>query len=235
MNDAAHSFHEFQGHTVKAINTESISYSLSDKLVLLSDSGSIGAESISTLTAQILSQHVQDFRRAIAFCTPSSKTGCTFLAANVAVGMARAGVSTLLIDGNLRTPAVQDYFTPSVETQGLLQALHNEDEDISPYVHHDVIPNLSVLYTGGTSNESGLVASSRCKALITNCMRDYDLTIVDTPPANQSSDALRLANYLRYALVVVRKDHSYLNDVRRLVADLKANRSLVVGTYLNDI
>lgn len=216
-------------------NGNAIQYELSDKLILLSQSGTIGAESISTLTSQILSQHVQDFRRAIAFCTAASGTGCTFLAANVAVGMARAGVRTLLIDGNLRKPAIQDYITPSVETAGLAQCLKDDSLDVSSVIHNDVIPNLSVLYSGGVTQETGMVASAQCKSLITSCMRDYDLTIVDTPPTNQSSDALRLANYLRYALVVVRKNHSFLNDVRKLVSDLQANRALVVGTYLNEI
>lgn len=209
-------------------------YRLSDKLVLLSDSGSIAAESISTLLSQLLSQHVQDYRRAIAFCSATANTGCTFMAANVAVGMARAGVKTLLVDGNLRAPAIHDYIEPTVDRGGLLQCLENDAVDIADVVHDEVMPNLSVLYSGGATTASGLLASSRFKALIATCMRDYDLTIVDAPPANRSSDAQRLGNILRYTLIIVRKDKSYLSDVRKLVSDLQANRSQVVGTYLND-
>lgn len=208
-------------------------YRLSDKLVMLFDNGSIAAESISTLVSQLLSQHVQDYRRAITFCSPTAGTGCSFLAANVAVGMSRAGVKTLLMDCNLRDPAIQDYIDPSIDRGGLLQCLEQRDLDIADVVHHDILPNLSVLYAGGTTAATGLLASSRFKSLAASCMRDYDLVIVDAPPANHSSDAQRLANILRYALVVVRKDKSYVNDVRKLVDDLQANRAQVLGSYLN--
>lgn len=235
MNEIAQSIEVAAGgHMAKAAGDGADGYRLSDKLVLLSDSGSIAAESISTLVSQLLSQHVQDYRRAIAFCSATADTGCTFLTANVAVGMARAGVKTLLVDGNLRDPAIHHYIEPAEDRGGLLQCLEQDDIDVADVIHGDVIPNLSVLYSGGASKLSGLIASSRFKALIAACMRDFDLTIMDTPPANRSSDAQRLANSLRYTLIVVRKDVSYLSDVRKLVSDLQANRAQIVGTYLND-
>ena len=234
MNEIAQNIEPAKGHGMDTAVAGTGDYRLSDKLVLLSDNTSIAAESISMLLSQLLSQHVQDYRRAIAFCSPTADTGCTFMAANVAVGMARAGVRTLLVDGNLRDPAIHEYIEPAQDRGGLLQCLEHDDIEISDVVHGEVIPNLSVLYSGGTSSVSGLLASSRFKALIATCMRDFDLTIMDTPPANRSSDALRLGNILRYTLIVVRKDKSYLSDVRKLVSDLQANRAQVVGTYLND-
>ncbi len=234
MNDLTENYSNAGEAPVGAADAASRGYRLSDKLVLLSGSGSIAAESISTLLSQLLSQHVQDYRRAIAFCSATPDTGCTFMAANVAVGMARAGVKTLLVDGNLRDPAIDQYIAPAEDRGGLLQCLQHDDIDVADIIHHDVIPNLSVLYSGGTTQSSGLLASTRFKSLIATCMRDFDLTIMDTPPANRSSDAQRLANILRYTLIVVRKDKSYLSDVRKLVGDLQANRAQIVGTYLND-
>lgn len=233
MNEIAPSIEAAEGQGMETAEGAN-NYRFSDKLLLLSDSNSIAAESISTLLSQLLSQHVQDYRRAIAFCSATPDTGCSFLAANVAVGMARAGVKTLLVDGNLRDPTIHDYIEPAEDRGGLLQCLEQDGVDLGDVVHGEVIPNLSVLYSGGISTVSGLLASSRFKTLIASCMRDFDLTIMDTPPANRSSDTQRLANILRYTLIVVRKDKSYLSDVRKLVSDLQANRAQVVGTYLND-
>ena len=222
-----------QGPFGEVAATQQGKYRFSRQLVLLSEPDSLAAESISTLLSQLLSQHVQDYRRAIAFCAATPDAGCSFMAANVAVAMAQAGVKTLLVDANLRDPAIQDYIVPPVDRGGLLQCVQSEDVDLFDVIHPDVIPGLSVMYTGGVSSQSGLLASSRFKTLIANCMRDYDLTIVDTPPANRSSDAQRLTNILRYALVIVRKDKSYVSDVRKLMHDLEANRAQVLGTYLN--
>ena len=206
----------------------------SNELVLLSGRGSLAAENVSQLVSEILSRHVETARRGLAFCTTSENSGCSYLAANVAVGVSMAGVRTLLIDANLREPKVRTYFRPSVEPEGLLQCLEDPRVALSDTVTDDVLPNLSVLYAGGQSAEAGLFASSRAGAVISEAMRNYDLTIVDCAPSNRSSDVLRIANMVRYALVVARKNHSYVNDLKKLIADIRQNNGEVLGTYLND-
>ena len=43
-----------------------------------------------------------------------------------------------------------------------------------------------------------------------------------------------MATLLRYALIVVRKDDSYVNDVKTLITDLHANRVEVIGTVIKE-
>ncbi|QWC56603.1 diutan polysaccharide export protein [Erythrobacter sp. 3-20A1M] len=209
-------------------------HELSDRLVMLSRTGSTQAESISMLHSQLLSRHVHDYRRGIAFCSASDGTGCSYMAANIACAMAMSGIRTLLLDANLRDPEIDGYFTPREDRGGLLDCLGTDQRDPGSVVHREVIPNLSIIYSGGSSRESGLLSSTRFADIVGACMRDYELTIIDTPPANKSSDALRIANVLRYALIVARKDRSYVKDIRKLVDDLRVNRAEVLGTYLND-
>lgn len=208
-------------------------YQLSDRLVMLSNSGSPQAESVAMLNSQLLSRHIHDYRRGITFCSASDETGCSYMAANVACAMAISGVRTLLIDANLRDPEIGQYFVTRNDRGGLLDCLKANGRELGSVVHSEVIPNLSVVFSGGTSFEAGLLSSTRFSDLISGALRDYDLTIIDTPPANKSSDALRVANILRYALIVVRKDQSYVKDIRKLVDDLRVNRAEVLGTYLN--
>ena len=87
-------------------------YAFSDKLVLLSGRNSLEAETISLLLSELLSQHVQNARRGITFCSASKDTGCTYIAANIAVAMAMSGVRTILVDANLRDPAIHTYIAP---------------------------------------------------------------------------------------------------------------------------
>ncbi|EDL49325.1 CpsD/CapB family tyrosine-protein kinase [Erythrobacter sp. SD-21] len=210
------------------------SFEFSSDLVLLSERGSLAAENISLLVSELLSRHVQSARRGLAFCSSSADTGCSYLAANVAVGMAMAGVRTLLIDANFRDPKIDQYIIPNSDSKGLLHCIENSDVGLDEAISEDVLPNLSVLHAGGVAAEAGLLASANARAVFSEALRSYDCTIVDTAPSNQSSDAIRVTNMVRYALVIARKDHTYLNDMKKLIADIRQNRGEVLGTYLNE-
>jgi Mrp family chromosome partitioning ATPase len=66
-----------------------------------------------------------------------------------------------------------------------------------------------------------------------SCFRDYDMTIVDTAPARSSSDCLLVANGVGFALLVARKNKSFVSDLRTLSRQIRAERAEVIGTVLN--
>ena len=102
-------------------------------------------------------------------------------------------------------------------------------------MNEDVLPGLTVLFAGRASPDAQeLLGGAGFKALVDACVRDYDITIIDTPPANMYADARRIASVMRYAMVVVQRDKSYVRDVRTLIDELTSDRVRVVGTYLND-
>jgi protein-tyrosine kinase len=194
---------------------------------------SAAGESLSALRNFLMTQHMQNGRRAIALCAPNADTGCTFLATNLALAMAQAGVNTLLIDGNLRVPGVQDVFTPNQPVPGLGDFLASED-DQPPFLVTSARPNLSIIYAGSQNGDaSDLLARQKLKLLINESVRSFDLTIVDCPPSAQYGDARRLASLMRYAIVVARRDHSFSADVKTLTKELQADGTNVVGIFLN--
>ncbi len=208
---------------------------LSPKLVTLSKPGSIQAESIGALRTHILAQHVNDGKRSLAICGPKSGVGTTHIAANLSVAMAQAGIKTLLLEANLRNPAISDYITIAGAHNGLLQCLDENEASLGDSVYRDVIPNLSILYAGGTvANAQQLLASSNFKELASACMRDFDLVIADTPAMDSFADARRIASVMRYALPVVRRNDTFVSDVKRLVEDLQADRAQILGTFMNE-
>ena len=148
---------------------------------------------------------------------------------------ARAGVKTLIIDANLRDPSLDEYIQPTESRPGLRQFLSSSDVQVGDIVARDVLPDLSVIYAGGAAQKAQeLLAGPAFKSLIDRCVRDYDLVIADTPPSAQSADARIVAAVLRYALVVVRRGHTYVDDVRTLVSELETDRAKVIGSFLND-
>jgi protein-tyrosine kinase len=205
----------------------------STKLYSLARSESVEGETIAALRNFLMGQHIRDGRRSLAVCGPTEGVGSTFISVNLAVAMAQAGINTLLIDGNLREPGVDQLITPGAPTPGLSDYL-SAAEDGMPHVHGQVIPNLSLLYAGAASaNAPELLATTRFKRLLDESIRTFDLTIVDCPPSAHYSDARQIASLLRHALIVARRDHSFAADIRTLAGELQADRVKVVGTFLN--
>ena len=84
------------------------------------------------------------------------------------------------------------------------------------------------------SHPQELLAGSRFKAFMDQLLREFELTILDTTATSRCTDAQRVATVAGYSLIVARKHKSHVKDVATLVKLLRADRSNVVGTVLND-
>lgn len=210
------------------------SFVLTEHLVAATRPGSIQAESFRALRSNLLSQHVSRGRRALAICSPGIEAGCSFVSANLAYVMAQAGVNTLLIDGNLREPGAHQFIASESYGPGLGECLADDSLPLANAIKR-VQPSLSVLYAGNAGVAAAdRLGSSVFRALIAQCLRDFELTIVDTPPSSESADARRIAAITHYALVVARRDRTFVKDVRVLLDELAADGAEPIGTYLND-
>lgn len=211
-----------------------ISFNLSEAVVGVTEGSSPEAESIGALRTHLVAQHIQDGRRALAICAPSTGSGCSFVAVNLAVALSQGGVRTLLIDADMRNPEIHNMIVPSRRMPGLVHCLSDDALPFGDAIMENVLPSLSIIYSGGfAENAQELLAGPRFATLIDLCMREYDVTIVDTPPANSSADARRIASIVRYALIVARKDATFVSDIKTLIEDLKSDRAHIVGTVLN--
>jgi capsular exopolysaccharide synthesis family protein len=214
---------------------ETRSYALSRTLVALDRQAKADSEAFRALRTHIMARHVEEGRRALAICAATAGVGCTFVAANLAVALSQIGVKTLLVDGNMRYPRIEQLFQPSSQVPGLQQCLLSHDESFSEFIQPDVLPDLSILFAGGAPhNPQELLATDRYAELMSVCSRDYDMTIIDTPPASTCSDTHRISTVAGYSLVVVRKNTSLVGDVRTLIAQLESDRARVIGTVLTE-
>lgn len=215
--------------------TAPTSLRVSTQLAVLTNPDGAEAESVRALRTHLMAQHFSLGRRALAVCAPSAGVGCTFLAANLAVALSQIGMTTLLLEADLRDPGLHRLLPPRRPGVGLSQLLSDVDLQMSDALEREVIPNLSVMYAGAPSaHGQELLASDRFAALMNACLRDFDATIVDTAPANKYADARRISTVVGYSLVVARKNDTYVRDVRVLAQQLAADHAQVVGTVLNE-
>lgn len=210
------------------------SFILTENLLAATRPGSIQAESFRALRSNLLAQHINRGRRALAVCSPTAEAGCSFFAANLAYVMAQAGVNTLLIDGNLREPGVHHFISSEQYGPGLGECLADDTLPLANAIKR-VQPSLSVLYAGNAGIAAAdRIGSSVFRSLIAQCLRDFDLTIVDTPPSSQSADARRIAAVTHYAIVVAKRNLTFVKDIGILLDELTADGAEPIGTYLND-
>ncbi|HEY2481072.1 MAG TPA: CpsD/CapB family tyrosine-protein kinase [Caulobacteraceae bacterium] len=217
-----------------ALRETDLTYEFSPSLVMLSRTTDGTAESMRALRTHIVAQHVDHGRRALAVCGPNPGVGCTFVAANLAVSLSQIGLKTLLIDANLREPAIGALIKPSREVKGLAQCLASSDDVWLDCISPEVVADLSVMYAGETIPDAQtLLAKYRFETLIDFCLRNFDVTILDTPPANSCADARLISNVVRYSLVVARKDRTFVDDVKLFVGQLESDNVKVIGTVFN--
>lgn len=224
QGDLAHDASDFEGRT----------FVLTDSLVTAMLPDSVQSESFRALRSSLQSQHLKLGRRALAVCAAAEGTGASFVAANLAYVMSQSGVNTLLIDADMRTPTLANYIAPQGEGPGLADCLRNETLPLTSAVLR-VQPNLSVLYAGhGDEQTFNRLGSSVFQAFIGQCVRDYDLTIIDTPPSNLYSDARRIAAMARHALIVTCRNRSFVKDVKVLIDELQSDGGMPIGIFQND-
>ena len=210
-------------------------FELSDALATLNQAVNGEAESYRARRTHIIARHVEGGRRALAVCAATSGVGCSRVAANLAVSLSQIGLKTLLIDANLRSPGLDKIFRPSQPVVGLQQCLSSHETNYSDYTYEDILPDLSVMFSGGTPhNAQELLATDRFAEIMNFCLRDYAITIVDTPAANRCSDAIRVSTVVGYSVIVALRDTTLVNDVRVLVSQLENDRARVIGTVMTE-
>lgn len=184
----------------------------------------------------IIAAHANRGRRALALCAAASGTGVSFLTASLGMAIAQAGVDTLVLDANLRCPALQDLILPpSPHVPGLLQFLRGECDDPGSIPASAAIPNLSVIHAGGAeARPQDLFDTGRFEVLLGYCMRAFTMVLVDAPPANRCAETRRIASACGYAALVARRDETAARDLAVLMTELRTSRVEVIGTIFNE-
>ncbi len=208
---------------------------VSEELVVLADPTGLKAEALRMLRTQIIAQHIKPGRRALAMVAPVDGVGCSYIAANLAVSLAQVGIKTLLIDANMRDPRIDQFFGLDAQAPGLSSYLTLQASRPERVVHANVLPSLSVITAGPpVARPQELLSGSRFRDGINILLREYDIALFDTPPANTSADALTVAAAAGYSLIVARRDQTYVRDVATLAGQLTASRSATIGSVLNE-
>jgi len=191
-------------------------------------------EELRSLRAQLLI-HWPDAgsgRKLLAIVSPGSGDGRSYLAANLAVLFAQLGRRTLLIDADLRAPRQHRIF--DLDGRAGLSAILSDRAGTEAVMALPDFGPLSLLPAGAAPpNPQDLLLRPALGALLDAIAPDYDIVLLDTPPARPYADALCLAFHAGRALLVSRRDCTRLADAAGLVRALGSSGTRIIGTVYN--
>ena len=204
------------------------------QLVTVQQPRSHAAECYRNLRTSILFSSGKPVPRTIVVTSAVAGEGKSTTAANLAVVMAQTGRKTMLIDADLRRPALQRYFVRK-GNPGILGLLQDGCR-LEEAVQASGIENLDLLLcTGVPPDPSELLGSARTLGLIETLKSRYEVIILDSPVVISVPDAVILAARAEAVIMVHRPgaaERSMVHHAREKLDEVNAN---MLGLVMNNV
>lgn len=195
---------------------------------------SILIESIDATRTLLLHASRAEAIRVVMITSAVKGEGKTSLSAHLATSLARAGIRTLLIDGDLRRPALHRLFD-ALPTPGLCELLRGE---IHP---RDVVQPTPAgglsLITAGRCDPMALQALARgaMTDVLDTLRGDYEFVIVDSAPILPVADSLLFGQGVDAVIFSVLRDVSRIPMVHAAHERLSVLGIRILGAVLSGV
>ena len=166
---------------------------------------------------------------SVIFCTSNAENeGKSLNAYNLSVGFASLDKKVLLIDVNLRNPAVHDLLGLSHKSKGLTSYLNNPSIDWKDTISSGLsnCDTHHVCLAGPIpENAPNLLSKNTFGTYIAKAKEFYDVVIVDTAPVNSVTDTLLISKYADLILYILRVEVTD-NAALQTAQDLKNTQDI---------
>jgi capsular exopolysaccharide synthesis family protein len=166
--------------------------------------------------------------------SPFPKEGKTTIAAHFAIVNAQQKRRTLLIDADLRRPAVGNLvrLRPGA---GIAHALLNGRHWRDQITRETGIPDLDVLGAGTPSFIAANLIGQHLHELLEDVREEYSLIVVDAPPMLGFHEPLQMATAVDGVLLVAQAGGTNMETLGSAMAVLKRVHANVIGMVLNKV
>lgn len=191
-------------------------------------------ESIDATRTQLLHQARMESIQVIMVTSAEAGEGKTSLASHLAASMARAGLKTLLIDGDLRNPMAHRLFAVANEV-GLSEVLRGEAE-LTEVVRPTAVPGLSLIPAGEWDSEVSLpLAQGQMRALFAKLRQEFDFIVIDSSPVLPVADALAIGQSADAVIFSLLCQVSRMPNVSAATQRMSALGIRMLGVIVNGV
>jgi capsular exopolysaccharide synthesis family protein len=171
--------------------------------------------------------------RVVVFAGIDSGSGCSGICAHTAETLAAHKVgSVCLVDGNLRSPALPDFFGVSNHF-GLADALR-QSGNIREFSKQVRVENLWLLSSGSPADEStGLLNGVVMKERVAELRREFDYVLIDAPALTSYADGVALAELADGVILVLEANTTRREAATKVTESLRSAQIKILGAVLN--
>jgi len=208
---------------------------LLNDLITVSDPRSPISEAYRTLRTNLDFASLDQALKTLVVTSAGVGEGKSTTMANLAVVSAQAGRKVVLVDADLRRPALHQVFGLSNDT-GLTTVMRDEGALSSPPLQESGVEGLYLLTSGPLPpNPADLMGSRRMEEVIAAIAEGADQIFFDTPPVVAVTDAAVLATKVDGVLLVISAGKTRREHARTAVQRLEQINARVVGTVLTNV
>jgi protein-tyrosine kinase len=189
-------------------------------------------EALRAVRGQLMLRWFSNVHRTLTLISLSRGEGRSLMAANLAIVFSQLGERTLLIDADLRQPRQHSLFKLQ-SMYGLSDVLAGR-ADLTVITRIPAFRDLSVLPAGTIPPNPVELISRGLKKCLHELQTQFDVILIDTPPAEQAIDAQIVASNCGGSLLVVRQHKTRMNDLQLLKDALHDTGSQCLGVVLTD-
>jgi len=202
-------------------------------LYALSQPDSAATEALRVLQANLAFASEAEPIRTVAITSAAAGEGKSVVAANLGVVMAQAGLQTVIVDADLRSPRQHELFGVG-NGAGLTSLLQRSGQPWSQVAVETDLPGLRVLPTGPLPGTiGGLLGSSRCAEVLGAIAQEVDIVLIDASPLLTVSDGLVTSARADATVLVARPGRTKRDQLGGAAQALWQAGARLVGVVLN--
>jgi len=191
-------------------------------------------ESIDSVRTQLMHDSTSKRRQVVLVTSATTMEGRTTVASQLAASLARAGRRTLLVDGDVRRPALHALFDVPLE-DGLCEVLRAE-VDVADVIRPTHAEGLWLLTAGYCDVDAiHALATEQMQPAFEKLRSEYDFIIIDGAPVLGMSDALIFGQYCDGAILSVRRDFSQMPKINEAASLLRSVGVRLIGSVVNGV
>ena len=163
--------------------------------------------------------------------------GKTTVAINIATSLAQKGKSVLLMDADLRKPAILRTIGVKYDDKSGLIPIIKGESTYQESIKYVKSLGLFILPSGGiTQKSSEVLDADKVRQVIEQARKEFDFIIIDTPPSRVVSDSLVISALADSLVFVIRKDHAKLSDINETLEEIAGTNIDIAGAVftMND-
>lgn len=170
--------------------------------------------------------------KVLLFTSTTPSEGKSFVVTNLALMCAMHGEKTIIIDADLRLPAMAKIL--GIESQNGVVSHIEDGKPIEECVIKDYYPNLDVLPCEKRSqNPTQALGSEEFISMLAKFREQYDRVFIDSPPVGAVSDAIALLPYVDGVLYIVKFNSVSRKAIQKNIRRLMVSNVPIVGAIMN--